>query len=172
MREAKRVRGGAPFAYLSDMAQDQSISPFRGLSVAVNGKASCRHQGRRRWDRRPHIIALNLALMPEAWAGLLFLVVRHAPPEVGSTRTAAVEIESADCADALPRSTKVCTRTAPWGHPLLPRGALGIFLAHCVRRHVMVVGEEARLRPVHALVLETDKSRQVNLNPNTVGGHC
>jgi hypothetical protein len=47
--------------------------------------------------------------MPEAWAGLLFLVVRHAPPEVGSRRT-----------------TKVCTRAAPWGHPLLPRGALGV----------------------------------------------
>ncbi len=40
---------------------------------------------------RPHIIALNLALMPEAWAGLLFLVVRHAPPEVGSTRNGSVE---------------------------------------------------------------------------------
>ena len=94
MREAKRVRGGAPFAYLSDMAQDQSISPFRGLSVAVNGKASCRHQGRRRWDRRPHIIALNLALMPEAWAGLLFLVARRAPPEVGSTRTQTAAVKN------------------------------------------------------------------------------
>jgi hypothetical protein len=42
------------------------------------------HQGRRRWDHQPHIIALlNLALMLEAWAGLPFLVVPTALPEVG-----------------------------------------------------------------------------------------
>ncbi len=80
-----------------------------------------------------------------------------------------MEIESADGAGALTRSTKVYTRAAPWGHPLLPRGALGVSLRVA---YVMEVGEEARLRPVHALVLETDESRQVNLNPNTVGGHC
>ena len=32
-----------------------------------------------------------------------------------------MEIESVDRADTLPHLTKVCTRTAPWGHPLLTR---------------------------------------------------
>ncbi len=43
-----------------------------------------RHQGLHHWDSQPPITALlNLALIPEARAGLLFLVLPNATPEVG-----------------------------------------------------------------------------------------
>jgi hypothetical protein len=94
MRAAKRVRGGAPFTCLSYMAQNQSISHFRGLSVAVSGSAS-----RSPLSPRPPLESTapyHYLVEPgaDAWAGLLFLVVSNAPPEVVGDAQVALQVVS------------------------------------------------------------------------------